>query len=257
MPGIFSPEELKPPLPRGTGGVSLQPSPTPWTTPVRVSSRVLPGSVLPSHQTSGLSHLEGEDQTTLQGSDLNSKPQRVGLWPANATSTGTAQQAGGGEAGLSHRRTTYKAVSKTSLACLILITPLGVGCYYSILLGANKIMLRSHYIPIRNLLRTHSTRVRRRKCLGQPHQPGPRQREGRAWSGERGHREWRGGAGVCPQGGLPELEPARHQGERWAGARRTGMGVRVRLREGPKAADWEKPPGVTLLLVQMGELRPR
>lgn len=62
---------------------------------------------------------------------------------------------------------------------------------------------------------------------------------------------------VCPQGGLPELEPARHQGERWAGARRTGMGVRVRLREGPKAADWGKPPGVPLLLVQMGELRPR
>lgn len=168
----------------------------------------------------------------------------------------------GWEAGLSHRRTTYKAVSQTSLACLILITPLGVGCYYSILLGANKIMLWSHYIPIRNLLRTHSTRVRRRKCLSQPRPPGPRQMEGRAWrsrGGERGHREWTGGAGggVCPQGGLPELGPARHQGERWAGARRTGMGVRVRLRESPKAVVWGKPPGVILLLVQMGDLRPR
>lgn len=168
----------------------------------------------------------------------------------------------GWEAGLSHRRATYKAVSQTSLACLILITPLGVGCYYSILLGANKIMLWSHYIPIRNLLRTHSTRVRRRKCLSQPRPPGPRQMEGRAWrsrGGERGHREWTGGAGGggCPQRGLPELGPARHQGERWAGARRTGMGVRVRLREGPKAVVWGKPPGVILLLVQMGELRPR
>lgn len=169
-----------------------------------------------------------------------------------------ALQAGGEEAGLSQRRTTYKAISQTSLACLILITPLGVECYYSILLGANKIMLWSHYIPIRNSLRTHSIRVRRRKCLSQPRQPGPRQRKGQAWSGERGHREWRGGTGgCCPQGGLPELEPARQQGKRWARPRRTGMGVRVRLGEGPKAAVCGKPPGVTLLLVQMGELRPR
>ena len=38
MPGIFCPEELKPPLPRGTGVVSLQPPPTSWTTRVCVSS---------------------------------------------------------------------------------------------------------------------------------------------------------------------------------------------------------------------------
>ena len=112
----------------------------------------------------------------------------------------------GWEAGLSHRRSTYKAVSQTSLACLILITPLGVGCYYSILLGANKIMLWSHYIPIRNLLRTHSTRVRKRRCLSQPRQPGPGQMEDlawRSWGGERGHREWTGGAGGVPPARAP------------------------------------------------------
>ena len=55
---------------------------------------------------------------------------------------------------------------------------------------------------------------------------------------------------VCPQGGLPELEPARQQGKRWARPRRTGMGVRVRLGEGPKSCglgetSWSHPAPCT------------
>lgn len=41
------------------------------------------------------------------------------------------------------------------------------------------------------------------------------------------------GRGVCPQRGLPELGPARHQGERWAGARRTGIGGESEAERGP------------------------
>ena len=100
VPGDAQPsllKKLKPALPRGRGGVWLQPPPAPWTALVPVSSQVLPGLVLPSHQTSDLLHLEREDRTTLQGSDMNSNPQRVGLWPENARSTGMALQAEGGK----------------------------------------------------------------------------------------------------------------------------------------------------------------